>query len=137
MDARDAIAVVMVGALAVVLLYAVVQVRSASVPPPAPVAPAENPAVKATLATLGSQLAPGGTAGWLVVALGSEHAAAEAIVSSLYPGLPEAGSFAVNRLVAQAPVRLTGEVKDGVASVSSVERLDQPDATTGSAELRS
>jgi len=126
MDARDAVAVVVIGAAAVAVLLAVVRVRSAAVPPPAPIVQANNPAVTATLAALGPQLGPGGAAGWLVAALGSEYAAAEAVVSSLHPGLPDEGPFAVNRLVGQAPVRLTGEVKDGVALVSSVERLDQP-----------
>jgi hypothetical protein len=87
---------------------------------------ADSPAVTATLAALGPQLAPGGTAGWLVVMLGSERAAAEAVVGSLHPGLPDQGDFSVNRLVARAPVRLTGRVSDGVAVVATVERLDNP-----------
>jgi hypothetical protein len=82
--------------------------------------------VSATLAALGPQLGPGGAASWLLVALGSERSAAEAVVGSLQPGLPEQGDFAVNRLVANAPVRLTGRVQEGVAVVTAVERLDVP-----------
>lgn len=89
---------------------------------------ADSPAVSATLAALGPQLTPGGTAGWLVVVLGSERAAAEAIVESLQPGLPADGPFSVNRLVGRAPVRLDGEVRGGVPVVSSVERLAEPSA---------
>jgi hypothetical protein len=85
-----------------------------------------SPAVAASLAALQARLGPGGDSAWLVDELGGERAAVEAMVGSLQPGLPEAGAFAVNRLVARAPVRLTGEVRDGVAVIMSVERLDQP-----------
>jgi hypothetical protein len=90
---------------------------------------ADSPAVSATLAALGPQLAPGGSAGWLVVVLGSERAAAEAVVASLQPGLPAEGDFEVNRLVGRAPVRLSGTVDDGVPVVTAIERLAEPELT--------
>lgn len=116
----------MLGALLMVLAVRTKResARETSLTPPNPLA--DSPAVAATLAALGPQLGPGGAASWLVVTLGSERAAAEALVASLAPGLPEAGDFAVNRLVATAPVRLTGRVEGGVAVVTAVERLDVP-----------
>jgi hypothetical protein len=116
----------MLGALLMVLAVRTKResARETSLTPPNPLA--DSPAVAATLAALGPQLGPGGAASWLVVTLGSERAAAEALVASLAPGLPEAGDFAVNRLVANAPVRLTGRVEGGVAVVTAVERLDVP-----------
>ena len=119
-----------VAVLAVGLVYVIVRVRRDAAREVQRVLPnplADSPAVSATLAALGPQLAPGGAAGWLVVALGSERAAAEAVVSSLQPGLPAAGDFSVNRLVGRAPVRLTGRVEDGVPVVTSVERLAEPE----------
>ena len=116
-------------ALGVVLMVLVVRVRRDAARETRRTLPnplADSPAVSATLAALGPQLAPGGSAGWLVVVLGSERAAAEAVVASLHPGLPDAGPFSVNRLVGGAPVRLTGVVTDGVAVVSMVERLAEP-----------
>ena len=112
-----------------VLMVLVVRVRRDSAReiqriPPNPLA--DSPAVSATLAALGPQLEPGGSAGWLVVVLGSERAAAEALVASLRPGIPESGPFSVNRLVGGAPVRLTGQVRAGVPAVTSVERLADP-----------
>jgi hypothetical protein len=127
MDAREVATVLLVGAVVVGVMLAVFRVRAVSVPEPPPNPHADSPAVSATMAALGPQLAPGGSAGWLVIALGSERAVAEAVVASLHPGLPEHGAFAVNRLVGNSPVRLTGEVDHGVALVRSVERLDQPD----------
>src|SRR4051794_22622171 len=126
MDVRGVVAVLVVGAVVVGVLLVVARTRSIAPPPPPPNPLADSPAVSATLAALGPQLAPGGSAGWMVVALGDERAVAEAVVASLHPGLPDHGPFVVNRLVAHAPVRLTGTVTDGVAAVSSVERLDQP-----------
>lgn len=124
--ARTAVLALVLGA---VLMVVVVRVRrdsareiQRSLPNPL----ADSPAVSATLAALGPQLAPGGSAGWLVVVLGSERAAAEAVVSSLHPGIPDAGPFVVNRLVGGAPVRLSGEVNGGVPAVTSVERLAEP-----------
>jgi hypothetical protein len=115
--------------LGVVLMVVVVRVRRDSareIQRTLPNPLADSPAVSATLAALGAQLAPGGSAGWLVVVLGSERAAAEAVVASLHPGLPDAGPFSVNRLVGGAPVRLSGEVTEGVPAVNSVERLAEP-----------
>lgn len=114
-----------VGLMVVVLRVRRDAAREVRRPMPNPLA--ESPAVSATLAALGPQLVPGGTAGWLVAVLGSERAAAEAIVASLQPGLPEEGAFEVNRLVGRAPVRLGGHVDGGVAVVTSVERLGEPD----------
>jgi hypothetical protein len=116
----------MLGALLMVLAVRTKRqsVRETARTPPNPLA--DSPAVTATLAALGPQLGPGGAAGWLAVALGSERAAAEALVGSLAPGLPEAGDFSVNRLVASAPVRISGRVDGGVAVVTAVERLDVP-----------
>lgn len=130
MDSGEVARAVLVGGvLGAVLLVLAVRVkreseRVARRTPPNPLA--DSPAVSATLAALGPQLAPGGAAGWLVVTLGNERAAVEAVVASLAPGLPEQGDFAVNRLVANAPVRLTGCVDDGVAVVTAIERLDVP-----------
>jgi hypothetical protein len=130
MDSGEVARAVLVGGvLGVLLLALAVRVKRASArealrPPPNPLA--DSPAVSATLAALGPQLGPGGAASWLLVALGSERSAAEAVVGSLQPGLPEQGDFAVNRLVANAPVRLTGRVQEGVAVVTAVERLDVP-----------
>jgi hypothetical protein len=130
MDSGDVARAVLVGGvLGVLLLALAVRVkreaaRETSWTPPNPLA--DSPAVSATLAALGPQLGPGGAASWLLVALGSERSAAEAVVASLQPGLPEQGDFAVNRLVANAPVRLTGRIQDGVAVVTAVERLDAP-----------
>ena len=47
-------------------------------------------------------------------------------LTELQPGLPAEGAFEVNRLVGRAPVRLCGQVREGVAVVSSVERLAEP-----------
>ena len=119
-----------VAVLAVALGYVIVRVRRDAAREVQRVLPnplADSPAVSATLAALGPQLAPGGSAGWLVVVLGSERAAAEAVVASLQPGLPTSGEFSVNRLVGRAPVRLTGRVEDGVPVVTSVERLAEPE----------
>jgi hypothetical protein len=130
MDSGEVARAVLVGGvLGVLLLALAVRVkreaaRETSWTPPNPLA--DSPAVSATLAALGPQLGPGGAASWLLVALGSERSAAEAVVGSLQPGLPEQGDFAVNRLVANAPVRLTGRVQEGVAVVTAVERLDVP-----------
>lgn len=123
---RTVLLAVALGAGLMVLVFRVRRDVAREVQRPLPNPLADSPAVSATLAALGPQLAPGGSAGWLVVVLGSERAAAEAIVSSLHPGLPEEGSFAVNRLVGRAPVRLSGQVRAGVAVVSSVERLAEP-----------
>src|SRR5215213_10479744 len=114
-------------ALGAVMMVAAVRVRRGSALQAASVLPnplADSPAVSATLAALGPELGPAGDLGWLVARSGSERAAAEAIVGSLQPGLPEQGAFVVNRLVGQAPVRVTGLVSDGVAVVTTVERLD-------------
>lgn len=123
----------LVGAvLAAVLVFLVVRVRRDAAREVQRVLPnplADSPAVSATLAALGTDLAPGGSAGWLVVVLGSERAAAEALVASLQPGLPAEGEFTVNRLVGRAPVRLTGRVEAGVPVVTSVERLAEPELT--------
>jgi hypothetical protein len=130
MDSGEVARAVLVGGVLGVLLLALAvrvkreSAREALRPPPNPLA--DSPAVSATLAALGPQLGPGGAASWLLVALGSERSAAEAVVASLQPGLPEQGDFAVNRLVANAPVRLTGRIQDGVAVVTAVERLDAP-----------
>lgn len=130
MDMGDVATTALIGAvLGSVLVVLAVRVRrqaalDTALVPANPLA--DSPEVSATLAALGPQLAPGGTAGWLVVVVGSERAAAEAIVGSLRPGLPDAGPFTVNRLVGRAPVRLTGQVTDGVAVVTSVERLGEP-----------
>ena len=113
----------LVGALAVVPIV-MVRRKTPHALPPLPNPLADSPAVSATLAVLGPALAPGGSAGWLVDALGSERAAAEALVGSLQPGLPADGPFAVNRLVGHAPVRLTGTVADGAPTVFEVLRLD-------------
>jgi hypothetical protein len=121
----------LVGGAAVGLVLFVGRGRRAAKPPPELPNPlADSPAVAATLAALAPQLGPGGTAGWLTVELGGERPAAEAIVRSLQPGLPEEGPFAVNRLVGHAPVRLTGQVSEGVAVVTEVSRLDVPDGHT-------
>jgi hypothetical protein len=115
--------------LGTVLLVAILRVRREAAREKQQTLPnplADSPAVAATLAALGPQLAPGGAAGWLVAVLGSERAVAEAIVASLQPGLPADGPFSVNRLVGRAPVRLDGEVRAGVPVVSSVERLAEP-----------
>lgn len=130
MDSGEVARAVLVGGvLGALLLALAVRVKRESAretlrTPPNPLA--DSPAVSATLAALGPQLAPGGSASWLVVAIGSERSAAEALVGSLQPGLPEQGDFTVNRLVANAPVRLTGRVQDGVAVVTAVDRLDVP-----------
>ena len=87
---------------------------------------ADARAVSASLAALGGQLVPGGRADWLAVELGGERAAVEALVRDLHPGLPEQGPFAVNRLVAHAPLRVAGQVRGGVPVITSVERLDIP-----------
>ena len=119
-----------VAVLAAALVYMIVRVRRDAAREVQRVLPnplADSPAVSATLAALGPELAPGGSAGWLVVVLGSERAAAEAVVASLQPGLPAAGDFSVNRLVGRAPVRLIGRVEDGVPVVTSVERLAEPE----------
>jgi hypothetical protein len=133
MSSGDVVNVVLVFAvLAAVLVLLVVRVRRDAARevqrvPPNPLA--DSPAVSATLAALAPQLAPGGSAGWLVVVLGSERAAVEAVVSSLQPGLPAEGDFSVNRLVGRAPVRLTGRVEGGVPVVTGVERLAEPELT--------
>jgi hypothetical protein len=130
MDAGEVLKAVLVGGvLGALLLVVAVRVKRDSARealrlPPNPLA--DSPAVSASLASLGPQLGPGGSAGWLVAALGSERSAVEAVVGSLHPGLPEHGEFSVNRLVASAPVRLTGRVEQGVAVVTAVERLDVP-----------
>jgi hypothetical protein len=130
MDAGEVARAVLVGGvLGALLLVLAVRVKRESAretlrTPPNPLA--DSPAVSATIAALAAQLGPGGAASWLVVALGNERSAAEALVGSLQPGLPEQGAFTVNRLVANAPVRLTGQVRDGVAVVTAVERLDVP-----------
>jgi hypothetical protein len=130
MDSAEVVrAALVAGVLGALLLVLAVRVkrdstRDTRLIPPNPLA--DSPAVSATLAALGPQLAPGGAAGWLVVTLGTERAAVEALVGSLAPGLPEQGDFSVNRLVANAPVRLTGQVDDGIAVVTAVERLDVP-----------
>jgi hypothetical protein len=119
----------LVGGAAVGLVVFAARGRRESVPePPNPLA--DSPAVAATLAALASQLGPGGAADWLAVELGGERPAVEAIVRSLQPGLPEHGPFAVNRLVGHAPVRLSGQVADGVPVVSAVVRLDVPGGDT-------
>jgi hypothetical protein len=124
--ARTVLVAAALGAVLMVLVFRVrgEAAREAQRALPNPLA--DSPAVAATLAALGPQLAPGGPAGWLVVVLGNERAAAEAIVASLQPGLPAEGAFEVNRLVGRAPVRLCGQVREGVAVVSSVERLAEP-----------
>lgn len=122
--------VLVVVALGAVLTVLVLRVRRDAVRASQETLPnplADSPAVSATLAALGPQLAPGGGAGWLVVVLGSERRAAEAIVASLQPGLPAEGTFSVNRLVGRAPVRLDGRVSDGVPVVTAVVRLAEPD----------
>jgi hypothetical protein len=133
MDAAEVARAALVGAaLGAVLMVLVVRVRREArheVQRALPNPLADSPAVSATLAALGPQLAPGGSAGWLVVVLGSERAAAEAVVASLQPGLPAVGEFEVNRLVGHAPVRLTGRVADGVPVVTAVERLAEPELT--------
>jgi hypothetical protein len=125
-------AVLVVAVLAAVLVFLIVRVRRDAAREVQRVLPnplADSPAVSATLAALAPQLAPGGSAGWLVVVLGSERAAVEAVVSSLQPGLPAEGDFSVNRLVGRAPVRLTGRVEGGVPVVTGVERLAEPELT--------
>ena len=130
MGSAELVSTVAVGAvLAAVLLVVVVRVRRDAARETQRVLPnplADSPAVSATLAALGPQLGPGGEAGWLVVATGDPRAAAEAIVASLQPGLPAEGAFSVNRLVGRAPVRLSGQVRDGVPVVSSVELRGEP-----------
>jgi hypothetical protein len=120
----------LVGGAAVGLVLVVARGRRAAPLPPPPNPLADSPAVTATLAALATQLGPGGTSGWLTVELGGERPAAEAIVGSLQPGLPEEGPFSVNRLVGHAPVRLDGKVVDGVPVVTAVARLDVPDGRT-------
>ena len=133
MSSGDVTNVVLVFAvLAAVLVFLVLRVRRDAAREVQRVLPnplADSPAVAATLAALAPQLAPGGSAGWLVVVLGSERAAAEAVVASLQPGLPAEGDFSVNRLVGRAPVRLTGRVEGGVPVVTGVERLAEPELT--------
>lgn len=133
MSSGDVTNVVLVFAvLAAVLVFLVLRVRRDAAREVQRVLPnplADSPAVSATLAALAPQLAPGGSAGWLVVVLGSERAAAEAVVASLQPGLPTEGDFSVNRLVGRAPVRLTGRVEGGVPVVTGVERLAEPELT--------
>ena len=133
MDSGEVANVALVGILlGVVLVFLVVRVRRQAAREVQRVLPnplADSPSVSATLAALGPQLAPGGSAGWLVVVLGSERAAAEAVVASLQPGLPAEGEFAVNRLVGRAPVRLTGRVEGGVPVVTGIERLAEPELT--------
>jgi hypothetical protein len=80
--------------------------------------------VLATMAALRTQTAPGGTASWLVAEFGGERPAVEALVGCLQLGPPEEGPFTVNRLVGRTPVRLAGEVRNAVAVISSVNRLD-------------
>jgi hypothetical protein len=116
----------LVGGAAVGLVLVVARGRRDVLPPELPNPLADSPAVAATLAALTAQLGPGGAAGWLTIELGGERPAAEAIVGSLQPGLPEHGPFSVNRLVGRAPVRLTGQVADGVPVVTEVARLDLP-----------
>jgi hypothetical protein len=125
--ARTFLVAVAVGVGLMVMVFRVRRDAAREVQRPMPNPLADSPAVSATLAALGPQLVPGGTAGWLVAVLGSERAAAEAIVASLQPGLPAEGAFEVNRLVGRAPVRLGGQVHGGVAVVTSVERLAEPD----------
>jgi hypothetical protein len=133
MDVGDLAGIGLIGVVAVAVLFGFMsRTRRQAAHDTARVLPnplADSPAVAGTLAALGPQLAPGGAAGWLVVVLGTEQAAAEALVASLQPGLPEQGPFAVNRLVGQAPVRLTGHVHDGVPVVTSVEKLGEPDSS--------
>ena len=124
--ARTAVLALVVGAGLMVLVVRVRRDSARAMQRTLPNPWADSPAVSATLAALGPQLAPGGSAGWLVVVLGSERAAAEALVASLHPGLPDDGPFSVNRLVGGAPVRLTGNVSEGVAAVTTVERLAEP-----------
>jgi hypothetical protein len=120
----------LVGGAAVGLVLVVARGRRQALPPEPPNPLADSPAVAATLAALAAQLGPGGAAGWLTVELGGERPAAEAIIRSLQPGLPEQGPFEVNRLVGHAPVRLTGRVADGVPVVTAVSRLDVPGGAT-------
>jgi hypothetical protein len=123
MDWGEILLAGVVGAL--LMVPVVIAQRKAPKPPPELPNPyADSPAVSATLAALGPALAPGGPAGWLSEELGGERPAVEALVGSLQPGLPEDGPFDVNRLVAHAPVRLTGHVADGAATITSVQRLD-------------
>lgn len=124
---RTFLVAVAVGVGLMVMVFRVRRDAAREVGRPMPNPLADSPAVSATLAALGPQLVPGGTAGWLVAVLGSERAAAEAIVASLQPGLPADGAFEVNRLVGRAPVRLGGQVREGVAVVTSVQRLAEPD----------
>jgi hypothetical protein len=130
MGSTEVVSTVALGAvLGAVLLVVVVRVRRDAARETQRVVPnplADNPSVSATLAALGAHLAPGGEAGWLVVVTGDARSAAEAIVASLQPGLPAEGAFSVNRLVGRAPVRLSGQVRDGVPVVTSVERLAEP-----------
>jgi hypothetical protein len=123
----------LIGALlGAVLMVVVARVRRGSALETTSALPnplADSPAVSATLAALAPELRSAGVLGWLVVMSGSERAAAEAVVSSLQPGLPAHGDFSVNRLVGSAAVRLSGRVNDGVAVVTAVERLDQPSPT--------
>jgi len=124
--ARAGLVGAVLGAVVIVLLARVRRDsrRATELAPPNPLA--ASPAVSASIAELQSQLGAGGSASWLVFELGGERPAVEAMIGSLQPGLPDAGGFAVNRLVARAPVRLTGEVRDGVPVITSVERLDAP-----------
>jgi hypothetical protein len=114
-----------VGSLMVVAVV-VVRRKAPQPPPELPNPLADSPAVSATLAVLGPDLAPDGPAGWLTVELGGARAAVEALVGSLQPGLPAEGPFEVNRLVAHAPVRLSGTVTGGAPTITSVLRLDVP-----------
>lgn len=123
---RTAVLALVAGAVMLVLVARVRRDSAREMQRTLPNPWADSPAVSATLTALGSELAPGGSAGWLVVVLGSERAAAEALVASLQPGLPDDGPFSVNRLVGGAPVRLTGKVSQGVATVTTVEQLAEP-----------
>ena len=120
---------VLLAALVGSMLAAAVVVVRRKAPQPPPELPnplADSPAVSATLAVLGPDLAADGPAGWLTQELGNERAAVEALVGSLQPGLPAEGPFEVNRLVAHAPVRLSGTVTAGAPTITSVLRLDAP-----------
>ncbi|MGY2876046.1 hypothetical protein ACVW00_003236 [Marmoricola sp. URHA0025 HA25] len=115
----------LVGSLLMVPVV-IVRGRTAKPPPDLPNPLAESTAVAATLAAIRSDLAPGGSAGWLSDELGGERAAVEALIDSLRSGLPPDGPFEVNRLVGHAPVRVTGTVVHGAPTVTSVRRLDTP-----------
>ena len=125
MDWNEILLAALVGALTMVPV--VFALRRLPKPPPEPPDPLiDSPVVTATLTALGSELAPGGSARWLAEVLGSERAAAVALVGSLQPGLPAEGPFEVNRLVAHAPVCLSGTVTAGAPTITSVRRLDVP-----------